>query len=207
MANWRDRLKSRIKQQGTRNKWVSEKAGLEASYLYNVLKRGRTPTVDHMQKILKALGTSFSEIFDDDADNPGEVLLPYYSVQISAGDGVHLDESHKSGHVGISRSWLSTVTQAPLDRLSVARLRGNSMEPDIADDSLIVIDHAQTSPVNNKVFAFTIGEETRIKKLVVNPTNKTFSLVSANPSWPRIDNVRPADVSIHGRVIASIRSF
>lgn len=53
-----ERLDSEMKRQRRSMTELSEAAGLSASYVRNVLKRGQVPTVDKLDAIAQALGVS-----------------------------------------------------------------------------------------------------------------------------------------------------
>jgi SOS-response transcriptional repressor LexA len=60
MEPWRKRLEQLIDESGLDMKAVSIKAGLNASYVRDALRRGRGGKIENLQKIAAALGVSFN---------------------------------------------------------------------------------------------------------------------------------------------------
>lgn len=103
-----------------------------------------------------------------------------------------------------SRAWLRNFTDSPPDELFWARGQGNSMEPEIRDGDIVLIDRRQQSLVMaDLIWAFAYGDTGMIKWLRPLPDG-SVEIHSSNQS------VRPAkaydgEISLIGRVVAVVK--
>lgn len=152
------------------------------------------------------------------AKNLRDKMPPYRPEAIPTGDLVELDEidlrygmggSFIDGPVSaakrqFSREWLRQITRAAPEHLFWAQGDGDSMEPTIRSQDVILIDRSQQTPLmGDGVWAIAWGEVGMIKRLRPLPDG-TLELHSDNPL------VRPAtavdgEVHIIGRVVAVVK--
>lgn len=103
-----------------------------------------------------------------------------------------------------SRAWLRNFTDSPPDELFWARGQGNSMEPEIRDGDIVLIDRRQQSLVMaDLIWAFAYGDTGMIKWLRPMPDG-SVEIHSSNQS------VRPAkaydgEINLVGRVVAVVK--
>lgn len=142
----------------------------------------------------------------------------YKAEELSSGDIVELDEidlrygmggSYIDGPVSaakrqFSREWLRQITRASPEHLFWASGDGDSMEPTIRSQDVILIDRSQQTPLmGDGVWAIAWGDVGMIKRLRPMPDG-TLELHSDNQL------VRPAtavdgEVHIIGRVVAVVK--
>lgn len=137
-----------------------------------------------LAKLSNALGVPASAFFiDEDADLsrlfPGartvelvedgaasQYRIPRVELKLQAGvTGFQAEPDRRDGGtMGLSRSWVDRKGFDPAKLLSI-QVRGESMEPTFYEDDIVVINLADTKPVDNGVFAINYGGEAVIKRM------------------------------------------
>lgn len=108
------------------------------------------------------------------------VYIPYYNVELSAGNGSWVDSEYPLYSLAFRRDWLRTYVSTQIDKLSVVRVRGDSMQGVLEDGDTILIDHTQTAPYDG-IYAIRIENEVFVKR-VQRKLNK-LRVISANPEY------------------------
>ncbi|WP_408646183.1 S24 family peptidase [Tritonibacter horizontis] len=106
-----------------------------------------------------------------------------------------------------NRKWLSKRGLKP-DTLSVISVRGDSMEPDLNDGDLVLIDLGNTELSDGKIYAVQYSGNLFVKRIQYVPGD-TVRLVSRNAQYSPIEIKTPeADgVRVVGRVVASMHEW
>lgn len=60
---------------------------------------------------------------------------------------------------------------------------GNSMEPLIQDGAFVIVDPHQTEYIANKIYVVKVGEETYVKRVIINREAGVIVLKSINPEY------------------------
>jgi repressor LexA len=144
----------------------------------------------------------YSEILGNMSQSHTTVKIPVFSY-VSAGTGTYADESNIDCYIDISEDLAKTG-----DYFGV-RVKGDSMQPDIHDQDIVVARSQNTANDGDTVIAVVNGDEGFCKKLMVYPNS--ISLVSNNPAYrPMIfsqKEVEEIPVRIMGVVVELRRSF
>ena len=136
---------------------------------FNQLLKGRSePGAFKLARIAKVLGVSL-EWLATGAGRPnnspsGYVDIPRLDVRLAAGAGSITDLAQQIGVVPMSREMLLTMGRTNAEGLRFVDAEGDSMEPLISDESLILVDTNDTR-IREGVFAFRLGDELRVKRL------------------------------------------
>ncbi|MFV0642955.1 MAG: helix-turn-helix transcriptional regulator [Sphingomonadaceae bacterium] len=102
------------------------------------------------------------------------------------------------------KSWLRLITSSPPSQLYWARGVGNSMEPNIGDGEVILIDRSQQSPAFADIYwAIAYGQTGMIKRLRPMPDG-SVKILSDNPNVPP-ETAYDGELHIFGRVIAVVK--
>lgn len=136
--------------------------------------------------------------------------LPLYASRLSAGDGAEPVADERPTHVSYRREWLQTIYPHDLRHLAVARVTGQSMEPELYEGAEVFID---TSPdgrtLTDGLFAYRSDDQVFIKHLH-RVSSRRIKVISANPFWEptHIDLPGPdsqeTSFQIIGRVIYAV---
>ena len=135
------------------------------------------------------------------------VHIKRFDVEASAGHGVHVSTETSSGSYGFNRKWLERRGLAE-KHLSVIAIRGDSMEPDLYDHDLILMDEAQTALKDGHIYVVRYSDGLYVKRIQFLPEGQVH-LTSRNSSYPPIAVKHPeADgLKIIGRVVASMHEW
>ncbi len=128
-------------------------------------------------------------------------LVPVYDARASAGPGsVGTDEI--VSRIAFRMDWLRLVTRAPVEDLGVIMVDGDSMEPTLRHNDIVLIDLTQRNVIGREgIYVIRIDDCLQVKRVAANPVARTVTLGSDNPVYPAFANIRPEDINVLGRVI------
>ena len=134
-------------------------------------------------------------------------FIPLYRVRASAGPGTVVEEAVEvEDYLPFKRSWLRRHVAADPEDLALLYVQGDSMEPLLRTDDMILINRAQAR-VREGVYALTRGEELLVKRLQPGLRGR-LSIVSENKAYPPIE-VAASEIGerikIVGRVVWASR--
>lgn len=151
-------------------------------------------------------GHNVTTISDEESLNGDYLQIRESEVRFSAGGGraAQFDEISDSVPATYRREWFSKEGINPTYARRF-KVHGDSMEPFLYDSDTVLVNLAETSIINGKVYAMRYGDELRIKRVY-----KTLSggliLHSDNPEFlPRDEDVQPAVVEEHITIIGRVR--
>jgi phage repressor protein C with HTH and peptisase S24 domain len=157
--------------------------------------RGRSPDAGLPKPIAEQDDTSLDDF----------VLVPFFDVRASAGHGAFIAGQAAVRHYAFDHQWIAQQIGLSVQRLALIPVSGNSMEPDLFDGDLVMIDRGDTEILREGVYVFEVDDGLFVKrlslrgdKLVIDSSNNTefppkeISLMRENPSF-----------RLHGRVIGS----
>ena len=138
---------------------------------------------------------------------PDFIPIPRYTVEASADHGTLVHDEEGSGYYAFNRKFLERRGLKP-NNLAVISVRGDSMEPDLRDGDLILLDMAQTAPHDSRIYAVRYSADLFVKRAMELPGNR-IQLLSLNPHYPPI-TVGADDldgIQIIGRVVNSTHEW
>lgn len=154
---------------------------------------------DAHREALKSLDTVSIRIVDE--DDPGFVKIPKVKLRLSAGiQGFQTDpENYDGSTLSVHQAWI-TRNGFNRENLLAIRVKGESMEPTLYEDDLVIINTADKRMVDGQVYAINYEGEAVIKRLV--REGGQWYLSSDNPS-PRYGrrSCRGAECIVVGRVV------
>ena len=109
------------------------------------------------------------------------VFIPYYNVELSAGTGSWVENESPTHSLAFRRDWLEIFVTRQIERLSVVKVKGDSMTGVFNDKDTILVDHTQTE-AHDGLYAIRLGNDVFVKRLQRLP-NKLM-VISANPEYP-----------------------
>lgn len=149
-----------------------------------------------------------ADFLDSRIIDPNDFIpIPRMDIEASAGHGTTTTLENTTGHYAFNEKWLDRRGLRP-DNLSVIAVNGDSMEPNLYDGDLILIDHAQNAPVDGRIFATRFDGDLFVKRLQRQPGDK-LQLISSNPVYPPLTvSLKDGDqIDIVGRVVASMHEW
>lgn len=115
-----------------------------------------------------------------------------------------LDDAVDATPRSFSRAWLRNFTDSPPAELFWAKGQGNSMEPEIRDGDIVLIDRRQKSLLmSDLIWAFAYGDTGMIKWLRPMPDG-SVKIHSSNQSV-RPETAHDGEINIIGRVVAVVK--
>jgi transcriptional regulator with XRE-family HTH domain len=205
-----DRVKQRLQramdETGMKPRPLSEKAGLGATWVRDVLSgRVASPKVESLRRIAAVMGVPLS-YFTAEADppaldqapgddapalpSPGGLLIREYDVGASAGHGAEPPALNGEGETPILAEWsmpedLVRAHTTPGRRLALIRVEGNSMEPDYHPGERVLVDLSRRKPSPPGEFVIWDGMGLVLKRveLVPNSSPMKIRLISINPGY------------------------
>jgi len=137
----------------------------------------------------------------------GFLSIQRFDVGASAGTGSLVEAEVGTGHYAFNRSWLKRRGLNP-DDLAVISVRGDSMEPELNDNDLILLDRSLTSPKDGEMFVVRYAGDLFVKRVQVMPFGG-YTLSSTNKFYSRIvvETNEAIDLKFIGKVVASMHEW
>jgi len=133
-------------------------------------------------------------------------LVPLSNVEVSAGHGRSAgEESHKS-HMAFRRDWLRRKgLQA--GQLTCVYARGDSMEPLVCNDNLLLVDLTRTS-VAEGIYVLRVQDNLFVKRLQ-QQMDGSVRVISENPAYESqvVPKVALDELHVIGRVVWCARDM
>ena len=131
----------------------------------------------------------------------GFCAVPQLSVEASAGPGALPSGEAVLAHFGFDRRWLRTLSGTP-DKLSIISVRGDSMQPTLAEGDDILVDTGDAADrLRDGIYVLRVEDALLVKRLARNPATGRISIRSDNPAYPAWDECAAADIRVIGRVV------
>jgi len=143
---------------------------------------------------------------DERGYGPAFEYVPMVEARLSGGGGSLETSDRVLGYYAFRREWL--VSKGTIDSMRLMRVTGESMEPTIADNDVVMVDFAQFDVLAGKIYAVRMDEEIVVKRLERKPGK--LVLVSDNRSYYEpleIDLAKYANVEVLGRVVWMAREI
>jgi phage repressor protein C with HTH and peptisase S24 domain len=101
-----------------------------------------------------------------DQDDPDFVQIPMVKLRLQAGvTGFQTEPDRRDGGtLGMRRSWLERNRLSPAQLIAI-QVKGDSMEPSLYEDDIVVINTGDTKLVDGTVYAFNYEGEAVVKRL------------------------------------------
>jgi len=213
-----DRLTELLKGGSARKFAIS--AGINET-TFRAILNGSLPRLDTLVSIAKAGGVSLSWLIGetdketniyqavaDDSPSYGVDRLGdfeqvnLYEVQASAGHGAAvITDSFKLLY--FRKEWFNSRGLTAKNLLAV-NVVGDSMEPDIPDESVVLVDTTQKEIKNGAVYVFTHNDDLLIKRMMATITG--YKAKSINPLYDdmEFDKQTAQTLNVVGRAVRAL---
>jgi phage repressor protein C with HTH and peptisase S24 domain len=131
---------------------------------------------------------------------PLSALVPVYNVEAGAGPGRIVDFEEHIANLAFSPRYLSEMTAARGRDLAAIRIRGDSMEPTLLDNDIVLIDRTRTSLDHDGLFILRFGEALHCKRIGRGRSRTTVQVISDNRIYPPVEMDR-SEIDVIGRVL------
>ncbi len=186
--DWRTRLKTIIDETpGLTMKSLSLRAGLGATALHDILRRGTSPSVDTLVAVAKVLGIKPSQLIDGDENI--KLTIPVVGI-VSAGEGWTPVDDGVDGNVEFELGAHDTIA---------VEVRGDSMAPVYRNGDMLIC-HRRFGPNADNLIGLdcvirTAKGDNFVKILKRGSRPNRFNLKSYNPVVDDIEEVALAWVA------------
>jgi phage repressor protein C with HTH and peptisase S24 domain len=128
------------------------------------------------------------------------VMVPLVAARLSAGGGSWETDGDVTGHYAFRSDWIRR--KGDPSRMVLMEIAGDSMEPELRDGDLVLVDQSQYRPMAGRIYAIGMDDVVVVKVVDVEPEH--LVLRSFNQAYTPL-RVLPDAVRILGRVIWSCR--
>jgi len=210
-----DRLRARADQLGLPPAHVAEMAGVNRSFVYDILRgRSTKPAIDRLTQLARVLkvdrdwlihGIGSVEGASPFIENPDDefVTIAHATPRPSMGGGaVVTEDGDTPGRVyHFRRSWIRNSLKAQPSQLRIMHVEGDSMEPSLLDGDTVLVDMARRVPQPPGIFVLHDGMGLVAKRLEHIPMSDPprVRIISDNPRYAPYECTTD-EVNIIGRI-------
>ncbi len=124
------------------------------------------------------------------------VMVPLVAARLAAGTGSLETEGEVLSYFSFRQDWL--CRKGNPDKMVLMKVCGDSMEPDIHHDDMVLVDQGKNQLYGHAIYAMGINEEIYIKQVESLPGGELI-LRSRNPAYS------PIHVDLHGDLAQTVR--
>lgn len=180
MPDWRSRLEQRIADLGLKAAEVVRRAGVNSTFLTDVLKRGQNPSIENLAKVAQVVGLTLGELYDGEGS-------PSPTIEIA---GMALGEAWRPTPSD-GRKVLSLDVLAR--DLVWLQIEGDALLPHYRDGDVIGGPRMKPASLHNymgqDVIAQTVDGERFVRVIQRGQVKGRFNLRSFNSRAEDITNV------------------
>lgn len=127
-------------------------------------------------------------------------MIDVYDIRASAGHGAVIESEEVIERLSFPPGYLDRITRTHPRHLKIIGVKGDSMEPTLKDDDVVMLDTTKTSLDFDGLFVLRWGDALHVKR-VGRAGNGSVSIISDNKAiYPPIQMAR-ADIQVIGKVI------
>lgn len=136
--DWESRFRERMEAQGYNMKSLSLAAGLNESFVRDMLQRKRRPSLDKFSRLVAILGTTVAEVMGEELAADGARMVPLMGF-VGAGAEVEPD-FEQVPEDGLEQ--IPVPFALPADMIAF-QVRGSSMLPQFRDGAVLIVYREQ----------------------------------------------------------------
>ena len=186
--------------------------------LISQIERGVNLSTKYLPALARALRCSVSDLDEDffgletDPNLParvepseigpsGAALIPVYAVSASAGSGAMVADYEEVTHsLAFPPDYLRKLTSSATDSLAIINVVGESMQPTLRHDDIVMIDRSRKNLSYDGLFALMFDEMLHLKRISRSEQRGFVKIISDNPLHPPLE-YPINDVTVVGRVL------
>lgn len=182
---------------------VARAAKLKAPTLYSFMD-GTTRNLrgDTRDKVLAGLRRLSSDTIDRPSSSQPEFeTIPIYDIDASAGDGSFVAEGNILGYQPFRAQQISRLTRADISNLAVIMVRGDSMDPTLANQDHVLVDTTVHRVGRDGIYILALEEELLVKRCWVDLDSGDIIVKSDNPQYGEQRVTDKERLDVKGRVV------
>jgi hypothetical protein len=184
---------------------LSKMLGRNAAYLQQYVTRGSPKFLEERDRRLLAdvLGVDEARLGPPPEHGRSKLVsIPKLDVRPSAGAGSSVNGEDLIAAYSFDRRWLRDIGQVSPEKLSIVRVRGDSMMPTLADgDEILVSAHDGATPLRDGIYVLERDDALVVKRLALNPSSGLLTISSDNPAYPSWAECQLDSIRVIGRVV------
>jgi phage repressor protein C with HTH and peptisase S24 domain len=210
-----DRLRARSDQLGLAPAHVAEMAGVNRSFVYDILRgRSTKPAIDRLAEVARVLkverdwlihGIGSVEGPSPFIENPDDefVTIAHATPRPSMGGGaVVTEDGDTPGRAyHFRRSWIRDSLKAQPSQLRIMHVEGDSMAPTLLSGDAVLVDMSRRLPNPPGIFVLDDGLGLVAKRLehIPNSDPPAVRVISDNKHYPEYERTAE-EIHIVGRI-------
>lgn len=130
------------------------------------------------------------------------VFIPRYNIKASAGHGADTSQEKPMHPMAFRKYWVDNILRICASDLIIIGVKGDSMEGEISDGDVILINTADKH-LNNGIYVIRLDGDLIVKRIQKLPGNR-IEVSSTNTAYRAFEidlNDRPSDFEAIGRVV------
>jgi len=131
---------------------------------------------------------------------PGTAMIPVYDVAASAGNGSIVEYEPIADQLAFPRDYLKKLTKSDPRNLAIISVKGDSMEPTLKDDDIVLLDASKTSLHFDGLFVLRFGDALHVKRVTRSAKYGFITILSDNQTYPPQEHAAD-DVAVIGKVL------
>lgn len=136
----------------------------------------------------------------------GFILIPHYEVQASAGNGSLVHSEQIVDYLAFRADWVRNTLGVAQADLALISVKGDSMEPALSNDDLILVDMRKNRVEDNAIYVLQLNGTLLVKR-IQHKLDGSLCVMSDNPRYEAemVSADRSGDLNVLGRVVWSGR--
>ncbi len=183
------RLQARRQELGLRKADLASQVGVSLTTIQQY-ENGQMPKGEFAVRLARVLRCSLDWLLagqgpqqQDAPDNGQIVMVPMVEARLSAGGGSFETSGAVERHYAFRLDFL--LRKGNPASMVLLRVSGDSMQPRILHNDVVLIDQSQNEPVPGRIYA--VGVEDMVYLKIVNAMPGKLILSSVNPEYPPIE--------------------
>jgi phage repressor protein C with HTH and peptisase S24 domain len=128
-------------------------------------------------------------------------LIPVYDVAASAGHGAVAEYEAQTHSLAFPPDYLKRLTSSSPGNLSIISVKGESMEPTLLDDDIVLLDTSKTNLSYDGLFVLRFDDALHVKRIGRSPKKRHITIISDNRNLYPPMEATISDVQAIGKVL------
>lgn len=132
----------------------------------------------------------------------GKSLVAVYDLSASAGYGMLAESEELAAYsLAFPPNYLKKLTRSNPKNLSIISVKGDSMEPTLHDDDIVMLDFSKRDLNFDGLFVLRFGETLHVKRIARSSKREHVKIISDNREVYPPEDMCLSDVEVVGKVI------